>query len=282
MAATAAKRHWGQTQPSASASCPRSDSRNGRSSYLRSKLEEHGKTSILVIAGVIGLGFFVFFINRRLNQQTLKRCRGSLEKRGWIKPAETEEDRLKKQHQTPVALKPQQSAIPAVLKKPERAYKVPNYITANDHPDDSNCCCQDSGASCDPTSVRSHRLVSLAHSEPSASPYTGVFNSARTSLPSIGSSVPCLNSATAAPQGAACHGRRSPSRSHDNNHAVRRNAIDHGQGTGTGVWLEVSNSGSASSPPPEAVPKAKETFPILSVPSQAVSISSFSSSPTPK
>ncbi|KAK3486178.1 uncharacterized protein B0T23DRAFT_247823 [Neurospora hispaniola] len=246
------------------------------------ELEEHGKTSILVIAGVIGLGFLVFYINRRLNQQTLKRCWASLEKRGWIKPAETEEDRLEKQHQTPLALKPQQSVIPAVLKKPEQAHKAPAHITANDHPDDSKRFNRDSGASWDPTSVRSHRLVSLAHSEPSASPNTGVFDSARTNWPSIGSSVPGLNSATAAPQGAAYHGRRSPSRSHYSNHAARRNAIDHGQGTGTGVWLEVPNSGSASSPPPEAVPKAKEIFPILSVPSQAVSISSFSSSPTPK
>ncbi|EGO59612.1 hypothetical protein NEUTE1DRAFT_99775 [Neurospora tetrasperma FGSC 2508] len=224
------------------------------------ELEEHGKTSILVIAGVIGLGFFVFYINRRLNQQTLKRCWGSLEKRGWIKSAETEEDQLEKQHQTPVALKPQQSAIPAVLKKPERAHQAPAHITANDHPDDWKRFNRDSGASWDPTSIRSHHLV----------------------WPSIGSSVPGLNFATAAPQGAAYHGRRSPSRSHDNNHAIRRNAIDHGQGTGTGVWLEVPDSGSASSPPPEAVPKAKEIFPILSVPSQAVSISSFSSSPTPK
>lgn len=246
------------------------------------EFEEHGKTSILVIAGVIGLGFFVFYINRRLNQQTLKRCWGSLKKRSWIKSADTEEDQLEKQHQTPVALKPQQSAIPAVLKKPERAHQAPAHITANDHPDDSKRFNRDSGASWDPTSIRSHHLVSLAHSEPSVSPKTGVFNSARTSWPSIGSSVPGLNFATAAPQGAAYHGRRSPSRSHDNNHAIRRNVIDYGQGTGTGVWLEVPDSGSASSPPPEAVPKAKEIFPILSVPSQAVSISSFSSSPTRK
>ncbi|EAA33261.1 hypothetical protein GE21DRAFT_6340 [Neurospora crassa] len=245
-------------------------------------LEEHGKTSVLVIAGVIGLGFLVFYINRRLNRQTLKRCWGFLEKRGWIKPAETEEDRLEKQHQTRVALKPQQSAIPAVLKKPERAHKAPDHITANDHPDDSKSSNRDSGASWDPTSVRSHHLVSLAHSEPSVSPNTGVSNSARTSWPSVGSSVSGLNSATAAPQGAAYHGRRSPSRIHDNNHAARRDAMDHGQGTGTGVWLKVLNSGSTSSPPPEAVPKAKEIFPILSVPSQAVSISSFSSNPTPK
>ncbi|KAH7631270.1 hypothetical protein B0T09DRAFT_357250 [Sordaria sp. MPI-SDFR-AT-0083] len=83
-------------------------------------------------------------------------------------------------------------------------------------------------------------------------------------------------------------------------HTARRNGIDHGHGTGTGVWLETSGSrgaeegrsgtavasGSGSSPPPpppsKSVPKLKETFPVLAVPSQAVSTSSFSPSPTPQ
>ncbi|KAK3338075.1 hypothetical protein B0H65DRAFT_477666 [Neurospora tetraspora] len=283
--------------------------------------------------------------DRLLCQQAWKRCRGSLEKRGWVKPAEIEEDELKKQHQDPVAPTPLQSTIPAVLKKLERAYEAPAHITANDHPDDWEPSNRDSGGSWDPTSVTSYHAVSRAHPEPSAPPNTGAFNSAPTSWLSTGSSVPGLDSATTAPQGAAYHGRGSSFHSHDKrasvisafplertvilehlsednnddendngtnpypmsayvktkmtdgnyNHAARRNAIDHGQGTGTGIWLEVSgsggaaegpegpvdDSGSASPPPPEAVPKAKEIFPLLSVPSQAVSTSSLSPSPDP-
>lgn len=73
-------------------------------------------------------------------------------------------------------------------------------------------------------------------------------------------------------------------------HAVRRNAMGHGKGTGIGVWLEavspegpVGGNSSGSSPPPpmESVPTVKETFPVLLVPSQAVSTSSFTPSSTP-
>ncbi|KAK1780033.1 hypothetical protein QBC45DRAFT_441234 [Copromyces sp. CBS 386.78] len=56
------------------------------------------------------------------------------ERRGWIKPAETEEDKLMKQHPRPVVPKSLQSTIPAVLKKLERTYKAPAHITANDQP----------------------------------------------------------------------------------------------------------------------------------------------------
>lgn len=346
-----------------------------------------GEKTILMISGIMCLGFIPFYIIRSLHQHGWKRCRVFFEKRGWLKPLETEEEKIGKQHQAPVAPKPLQSAIPAVLKKIERAYKAPAHITANDHPLDwqspnqdpeagwdpirrhhqpSN---RDSGGSWDP--VRSHHAVSLVHPVPPTPPNTRTYNSARSSWTSGGSSVRGVNPTTTPPNGAAGQNGGGPSHSHDKrasissvsslrelvipehliqepsqihdkrtsigsvstlkglvipkhlikegtnlddggsdstpylmsahiktkitdgnyNHVARRNAMDHGKGTGTGVWLEVerpegpvgeSSSESSPSPPPkESVPKIKETFPVLLVPSQAVSIPSFTPSPTP-
>ncbi|KAK3398415.1 hypothetical protein B0T20DRAFT_479177 [Sordaria brevicollis] len=318
-----------------------------------------GKTTILMICGIMCLGFIPFYIIRSLHQHGWKRCRVFFEKRKWLKPLETEDEKIIKQHPGPVAPGSLQSAIPAVLKKIERAYKAPAHITANDHPLDwqshnldpeaglgpfrgpyqpSN---RSSGGSWDP--VRSHQAVTLAHPVPPTPPNTRASSAARFSWMSAGSSLGGVSSTTTTPPNElANHNNGGPSKSHgkrasigsvsslrglvipehlikegadlDNgvsdstpypmpayvkpkitdgnyDHSVRRNAMDHGQGTGIGVWLEtvrsdepVSESSSGFATPPssqESVLKDKATIPVLKAPSQAVSTSSFTPGSAP-
>ncbi|KAK3947882.1 hypothetical protein QBC32DRAFT_269972 [Pseudoneurospora amorphoporcata] len=248
--------------------------------------EGDGKITIVIIARVVCLCFIPFCIFCSLKQAGWRQCRGFFERRGWIKPTETEEDKLMKQHPRPVVPKSLQSTIPAVLSwmSTRTSPSAPDLDSATTAPGGSGASYHSRGG---PSQSRDKRASVISASFLEG---TAILESLRgDNHDGDGGSFQSL---------ATIIKTKMPTDG-NYNRAGRRNAIDHGRGTGTGVWLETasgsrgvaeyrrgtavaSSSGSSPQPPQESAPKAKERFPLISAPSQAVSTSSISPSPTPK